>query len=62
LEPLSLGLGKEFGGVGPMGNVNFSCGQWLIIGVRLQTALQEEASLTLQLVLCAIKRLKQLIT
>ena len=62
LGPLGLDLGKESRGVGPLENVNFSCGQWLIIGAGLQTALQEEVSLTLQLVLFVIRLRKQLTT
>ena len=62
LGPLGLDLGKESGGVGPLENVNFSRGRWLIIGAGLQTALQEEVSLTLQLVLFVIRLRKQLTT
>jgi len=60
LGPLNLVLGKKFGRDGPQENANFSCRQWLIIDVGLQTVLQEEAFSTLTHGLYVIRLMKKI--
>jgi hypothetical protein len=61
-DQLSLSLVREFGSLGLLRNVNFSCGFWLLEDVGQLMGCRSEGFNTLTVALFVIKNLKILIT